>query len=171
MKPRKFIAISAGCIWASGAAHAGQTVNYTYDALGRLTEVQSQSSSADGTTQIFHFDAAGNRTQYQLLKQVVLSMGSSVVNLTSTGADLRVNVNDPSATGTVTFTEGTTFLGSASVSNGVAAVILQGLTKGSHTITASYSGDGGHTPETVTFTVNVVNLSWLPAVLNLLLQN
>lgn len=170
MRARNSIVMLTGWVCTWGLAHAAQTARYTYDALGRLTKAEIQNSSGGGTTQIFSFDPAGNRSQYQVLMQVALSMRSGVVNLTSAGANLTVNVSDPSATGTVTFTENGTFLGSTSVVGGQASLILQGFAKGPHTITASYSGDGTHAPQTTTFTVKVLNLGWLPAVLDLLLQ-
>ena len=45
-------------------------------------------------------------------------------------------------TGTVTFFDGTRELGTAQLSDGTAYLIVSSLTKGKHTITASYSGDG-----------------------------
>lgn len=171
MKSKSLIAVGAGCLCASGIASASQTVSYTYDALGRLAGTQTQGGPGSGTTQSFQYDSAGNRKQYQSLLQVALSMNSPVVNLTSSGATLRVNINSPSASGTVTFTENGTFLGSTSVANGQASVILVGLSKGTHTITASYSGDSADTSQVTKFTVKVQDLSWLPAVLHLLLQN
>jgi YD repeat-containing protein len=170
VKTNKLVALGAGCICAGNVVHASQTVSYNYDALGRLVESQTQGGPGSGTTQIFKFDAAGNRTQYQALLQVVLSMNSPIVNLTSGGATLAVNISNPSAGGTVTFTENGTFLGSTSVSNGQAIVILQALSKGTHNITASYSGDSADTAQTTMFTVKVQDLSWLPAVLQLLLH-
>lgn len=175
MNSKKFMAIGAGCICASGAAHASQAVSYTYDALGRLAESQIQSGPGSGTTQVFQYDAAGNRLQYQVSgvtgqTPVILSMNSSIVNETSTGATITVNLGAPSAGGTMTLTENGVFLGSTWVSGGQASVFLQGLAKGVQTITATYSGDGTYATETTTFTVNVQDLSWLPAVLNLLLQ-
>jgi YD repeat-containing protein len=168
MNPKKLIAIGAGCICAGSLAHANQTVNYTYDALGRLVGTQTQGGTGAGTTQVFQYDAAGNRTQYQALMQITLSMNSPMVNLTSTGATITVNLNSPSAGGTVTFSENGTVLGSTSVADGQATVILEGLSKGSQTITVNYSGDGADTAQTTTFTINVENLGWLPAVLQLL---
>ena len=170
MRSCNSIVMVAGWVCTWGLAHAGQTASYTYDALGRLTGVQTQNSSGGGTTQIFSFDAAGNRNQYQVLMQVTLGMRSGVVNLTSAGANLTVNISDPSATGTVTFTENGAFLGSTAVAGGQASLILQGFAKGIHTITASYSGDGTHAPQTTTFTVKVQDLGWLHTVLDLLLQ-
>ena len=166
------LSYAIGCLCGSGSAHASQTETYTYDALGRLTQAQHQSSSGSGTTLVFKFDAAGNRTQYKVLIPVTLSMNSGVVNLTSAGAHMTVDVSDATATGTVTFTDAETGtdLGSASVVNGQASATMQGLSQGAHTITASYSGDDTHAPQVTTFTVKVMNLSWLPAVLNLLLQ-
>lgn len=170
MKPKNWMAVGAGSLCVSGVVYASQTVTYTYDALGRLVTSQTQGGSGSGTTQSFQYDPAGNRKQYQSLLQVALTMNSPVVNLTSSGATLTVNINNPSAGGTVTFTENGTFLGSASVANGQASVILEGLSKGTHTITASYSGDSADTSQVTTFTVKVQDLSWLPAVLQLLLQ-
>jgi hypothetical protein len=57
------------------------------------------------------------------------------------------------------------------VTNGQVSINLQGLPKGAHTITASYSGDGTYAAQTTTFTLKVQDLSWLPAILNLLMQN
>ena len=171
MKSKNWMAVGAGCLCASGMAYASQTVTYAYDALGRLTQSQTQGGAGSGTTQFFQYDPAGNRKQYQSLLQVALSMNSSVVNLTASGARLTVDISNPSASGTVTYTENGAFLGSASVANGQATVILEGLSKGTHTITASYSGDAADTSQVTTFTVKVQDLSWLPAVLQLLLQN
>lgn len=171
MKSNKAIVFGVACICAGSLARATQAVTYSYDALGRLITVLTQPGTGNGTTQSFSYDSAGNRTAYQTLLEVALSMNSPTVNLTSAGASLTVYISNPSAGGTVTYTESNgTVLGQASVSDGQATVIIEGLAKGTYTITASYSGDGADAPQTATFTVNVENLSWLPAVLNLLLQ-
>lgn len=175
MKAKKLLVLGVGCVCAGHIVHANQTVTYSYDALGRLIKTQSQGGTGSGTTQNFQYDPAGNRKQYQSLLQVSLSMNSPVVNLTASGAKLTVNLSNSSATGTVTFTDDATgaILGGipVSVSNGQATVTVQGLSKGTHTITASYSGDGADTSQVTTFTINVQYLGWLPAVLQLLLQN
>jgi hypothetical protein len=81
--------------------------------------------------------------------------------------------------GNVTFTEGNKTLGAADVSSGCSdpptgeslcevRVPVSGFALGRHTITASYSGDqpqGGNPPATLTFTVYVSELPWMPAVL------
>jgi len=71
----------------------------------------------------------------------------------------------------VTFTENGTFLGSAPVSDGQASIFLQGFSLGTHTITATYSGDSDNPQRAFTFTVKVMNLSWLPAVLEVILSD
>lgn len=169
MKLRGLLALTTGCLCAGGLARASQNVTYTYDALGRLVAVQTQGATGSGVIQNFQFDAAGNRKGYQTLVQVSLSM-SPVANLTSTGATVRVDVSNPAAGGTVQFAENGTTLGSAAVLNGQASVIIAGLSAGTYTITASYSGDAVDAPQTTTFTVKVENLNWLPAVLQLLLH-
>lgn len=175
MKSKQLLAIGAGWICASGAAHATQTLSYTYDPLGRLTQAQITSGTGSGTTQLFQYDNAGNRQEYTVSgvpgqTPVTLSMTSSIVNVTTVGATLTVNVSNASATGTVTFIENGVFLGSTWVANGQASVIIEGLSNGVHTISATYSGDGTYATQTTTFTIRVQNLSWLPAVLDLLLQ-
>ncbi|TVT47687.1 choice-of-anchor D domain-containing protein, partial [Amycolatopsis rhizosphaerae] len=61
--------------------------------------------------------------------------------------------------GTVTFTEGTTVLGSAAVSGGVASLTVNGLAAGTHSIVAHYSG-GGPCPasDSAPVTVSVIGL-------------
>lgn len=46
------------------AALAGETVNYTYDALGRLTGTATTGAVNDGTVTGITYDAAGNRLNY-----------------------------------------------------------------------------------------------------------
>lgn len=81
--------------------------------------------------------------------------------------------------GNVTFTEANTTLGVADVAPGCidppsgyslceVRVSVPGLALGRHTITAFYSGDqphGSNPPESLTFTVYVSELAWLPALL------
>ena len=65
-------------------------------------------------------------------------------------------------TGTVTFKEGSTVLGTGTISGGLATFITSGLTAGSHTITAEYAGDAnyaGSTSGAVAQTVNQASSS------------
>lgn len=55
-----FIGLAALCIMAAPSlAAAAETQTYTYDALGRLTKVQTTS----GRVTEYKYDAANNRTQ------------------------------------------------------------------------------------------------------------
>jgi hypothetical protein len=59
-------------------------------------------------------------------------------------------------TGTVTFSEGSKVLGTAQLDNtGLASLFVTGLTKGKHTITATYSGDGDFLASTAVLVLNV----------------
>lgn len=51
----------------------------------------------------------------------------------------------PSATGTITFTDGTNTLGTAPLANGTATLTTSALAAGTHSITAAYSGDANFT--------------------------
>jgi hypothetical protein len=61
------------------------------------------------------------------------------------------------ATGTVTFLDGTTPLGTGTISNAVAMISVAGLSPGMHTITATYSGDANNNGVTSTTLSQVVN--------------
>jgi hypothetical protein len=47
---------------------------------------------------------------------------------------------------------------------------VTGLIPGTYTVTATYAGDRSNDPTTFTYTVKVQDLSWLPAILQLLLN-
>ena len=72
-------------------------------------------------------------------------------------ASFTATVSPSSATGTVTFLDGTTKLGAEALSGGAASFSTTGLAVGNHTITAQYGGDAtdatsSSTPVTVTIT-------------------
>lgn len=56
--------IAAGLALLPAAAFAGETVTYTYDAKGRLTQVAHSGSINNGQTSTYAFDAADNRVSY-----------------------------------------------------------------------------------------------------------
>src|SRR5688500_10621940 len=51
--------------WAN-AAEAGETVTYSYDALGRLTATTSGGTVNDGATSTIGYDSAGNRSIFAM---------------------------------------------------------------------------------------------------------
>ena len=48
------------------AASAAETVSYSYDAKGRLTQVAHAGGPVDGQISTYRFDAADNRTQAEV---------------------------------------------------------------------------------------------------------
>jgi hypothetical protein len=60
-------------------------------------------------------------------------------------------------TGTVTFLDGASTLGSAALASGSATITTSTLTVGNHTITVSYSGDANFNPSTSTALTQTVN--------------
>jgi hypothetical protein len=56
------------------------------------------------------------------------------------------------ATGTVSFYDGTTLLGTATIAGSSASLTTSALTSGTHTITANYSGDTNYTPTSTVLT-------------------
>ncbi len=87
---------------------------------------------------------------------VSLSAPSSSVNAGNTVV-LTAAITPASATGQITFLDGTTVLGTALLSSGTAAFTQGFSTTGSHSLTAQYSGDPTYEPATsgaFTLTVN-----------------
>ena len=100
----------------------------------------------------------------------VLSASPNPASITQT-VTLTATVSPSAATGTVAFYDGTTSLGSATLSGGVATLSTQ-FAFGSHTLTAVYSGDTNDSPSTsavVSLQVNgvlaptTITISPLPA--------
>ncbi len=158
-------------------AGAAETATYTYDVHGRLTHVQAAGGPANNVTRAYQYDSTDNRTSLVVSGSsssgtVTITAQGAVANVTSVGVSFGVNISgSPPPTGMVTFTENGIFLGSAFVYDGQASVLLEGFAVGTHAIVASYSGDGSNAPTTHTFTIKVQNLSWLPAVLEILLAD
>jgi hypothetical protein len=59
-----------------------------------------------------------------------------------------VGTAGPTPTGTVTFNEGATLVGSAALNSSGVATLIPNLAAGTHTIVAVYSGDSIHSPST-----------------------
>ncbi len=76
----------------------------------------------------------------------------------ATATTLTAVVSPATATGSVTFTDGSTELGSATLTDGV-ATLSKTLASGTHTITASYSGDAAYGTSTTSTKVTVTAYS------------
>jgi len=175
---REWLFLSS-CLLVTGLlerAQAGETATYTYDVFGRLSNVQVSGGPRNNVQRSFSYDPGDNFILVQVSGAsnsgtVTLAPVGRVANATSEGAAIGVHITGSgSLSGMVTFTENGVFLGSAFVTDGEASVFLEGFSLGMHTIVASYSGDATNAPYSFTFTIRVQNLSWLPAVLQLLLQ-
>lgn len=156
--------------------HAAEIVTYTYDTLGRLKTKQVSGGPGNGVQRSYQYDDAGNRTGFQTTggaagSAVNITPTRPVVNVVTGGGVLSVDVaGNGSPSGMVTFTENGALLGSTYVFDNQASIFLEGLATGLHTITVSYSGDSANEPYSYTFTIRVQNLSWLPSVLDLILN-
>jgi len=100
---------------------------------------------------------------------ILLNTGGTFLTLTSSPnpSTLQQNVTftvtvtasekgQPLPSGTVTFKDGTTTLGSATLSNGVGTFVKSFSTSGQHQITPIYSGDSNFNPKTGTVLVQTV---------------
>lgn len=129
------------------------------------TAVLTTNSLTTGThpvTAVYAGDMNHNAASSAVVNQVVVKR-IPPVNTTVSGQTV---ANQPviltavvpaSATGTITFYDGTTAIGTATVVNGVATLTTSSLGVGTHRITAAYSGDDNYT----------IGLS-LPVVINLI---
>ena len=171
---RACTAVLAFCLSLS-IAQASETTSYTYDARGRLLKAEVSGGINNGVKQEYGYDSATNRNSMQTLgpanpRPSTITGLSSSLTYTTSGTTLRVNVGGNAPSGTVSFAVDGLFVGSAQVSSGQARLVVPGLAPGSYTITATYSGDANNDPTVITLNVNVRDLSWLPAVLELLLN-
>jgi YD repeat-containing protein len=62
MRRGNWTLLTASCAALASATQAGETVTYSYDALGRLTASSSSGTVNNGVTSSIGYDGAGNRT-------------------------------------------------------------------------------------------------------------
>jgi YD repeat-containing protein len=166
----KVVAVLLGVGAVAHTSGAATTV-YQYDALGRLTTV------SQGTTQTsYGYDLAGNRSGNS--GKISSSITPTPISFAPSGSIqehkgnvvLTASVGNSSTSGVVSFYDGSTLVGSAVLSNGVATLTVTNLSAGTHTITVAYAGSGSTPANSIAMQVRIVNIDWLPAVLQLLLQ-
>ncbi|WP_161570822.1 Ig-like domain repeat protein [Granulicella sibirica] len=155
------VKLTAAVVGTNGAAVTG-TVTFTDGTavLGSGTVANgsvsiSISSLVEGTHLIvasYSGDATNVASASAMLSQVVMAAGTTVtlssnVNPSVTGSAVifsaAVSSKGENATGSVTFMDGSTTLGTGKVTNGVATFSTSGLTAGQHAIVARYGGDAG----------------------------
>jgi hypothetical protein len=91
---------------------------------------------------------------------LVVNQGGTVMTLALAKSTISAEVKPslsgrPTPTGTGTFLEGTTVLGTGALANGAGSVDDSQLTVGTHTITFQYGGDANFQPNTVSSTITV----------------
>lgn len=138
------------------------TVNYQYQAsvsatlaagTHTITAVYSGDSVYPSTTATFTQSAVAPAAGLTVSSDPVTPTDAQVFTLTAVPTSPS---GYPNPTGTVTVTEGTTTLGTASLSGGQAQLGIGPLAIGDHTITATYSGDTTYPGSTATITKKVI---------------
>ena len=88
-------ALAAAVLAAPAAAAASDTVSYTYDALGRVTDVATAGGPNDGSAAATRSDPAGNRTSYGVAGAG--PAGSASASPSSSSGDLMTGRGDEGA--------------------------------------------------------------------------
>ncbi|WP_137865078.1 MULTISPECIES: RHS repeat domain-containing protein [Pseudomonadota] len=68
--PISFIAVGVAVLSASASSSApmNETVNYSYDDLGRLVKVEQKGDASSNATSNYAYDKAGNRTNVNVTR-------------------------------------------------------------------------------------------------------
>ncbi|MGH9607449.1 MAG: Ig-like domain repeat protein [Terracidiphilus sp.] len=120
-------------LWAYASGSTIAIVAKTPTGLGSIT--------ISGPTTSFALTTSGWNTSTSLTSSPNPSTLGSDVTLTAA-------VNPASATGTMTFYDGGSFLATTPLGSGTATFITGSLSAGSHSMTATYSGSSAYTPST-----------------------
>ena len=119
--------------------------------------------SADRQLMAGGLDATGNASTNAVITKT--SQESSITTLTSSlnpstygsSVTLTATVTPSAASGTVSFKEGATTLGTGTLSGGTATYSIGTLTVGDHSVTAEYGGDGNYAASTSSALTQTVN--------------
>ena len=113
----------------------------SFPASGLTTGIHTLTAAYSGdANNIASTSAALNQVVRPAATTTTLSSSSNPVSY-GQNVTLTATVAPVSATGIVTFQEGATQLGSSNLINGAATLVVNTLSTGPHSITASYSGD------------------------------
>src|ERR1019366_1321022 len=110
----------------------------------------TDTATGQSTPQTFSITIGQRATSTALISSLNPSTFGTSVTLTAT-------VTPSSATGTVTFLDGATSIGSGSLSGGTFALTTTSLAAATHSITAVYSGDANNVTSTSSAVSQVVN--------------
>jgi sugar lactone lactonase YvrE len=109
--------------------------------------ISTLAAGSHSMTAVYGGDANSAGATSGILAQLVKAVTSTTLQASSTtpsygqAVQLTATVSPAAATGTVQFMDGSSSIGTATLSGGVAAVAVSTLKAGSHGITAIYSGD------------------------------
>jgi hypothetical protein len=120
-------------------------VTFTTAGNHQLRVSFSGDSNVNASYNMYLFPVASNTYSYVTLNSSVSSalVGGPVKLSAQVGSDVRQYI----ATGTMTFLDGTTVLGTAPLdSTGTATLVVSSLVAGSHSLSSSYSGDAALQP-------------------------
>jgi hypothetical protein len=143
---------SASLSSTSATSNGAGLASVTATANGVVGIYTVTATVAGATAATFSLTNAGAKPVVGVTSNSDISLLESAVTLTAT-----VNSTAGTPTGTVNFLDGTTQLGSAPLSEGVATFTTSSLAAGSHVISAVYSGD----PIFVTATSSTLSLTIL----------
>jgi hypothetical protein len=87
MKRRRWTALVVASVAVPAAAPASDTVDYTYDALARLTDISTTGGPNAGATTATRYDPAGNRTSHSVAGIAAAALASSTSSSSIDGAD------------------------------------------------------------------------------------
>ena len=144
---------------------SGTTASYTTNTLTVGAHSITASYPGNGS----YYAATSNAITQTITKATpTISLSTSATGKTvyGTAVTLTATVTPSIATGSVTFTSGSTNLGTVNISSGTASLTTKSLPAGANTIIASYSGDANDSPSTghlqSPITVSPVTLSIVP---------
>ena len=149
------VSLSNGTAVLNTSALAVATHSVTATYVGDANDLSSTST-------------ADSQQVNQANSQTVLTSSASSASF-GTSIMLTATVTPAAASGTVTFLDGMTSIGTGTLSGGVATLAIATLTTGTHSLTASYAGDTNDTgststsiTQTVTQGVSVTSLTFTP---------
>lgn len=163
-------AIDAGAtqpiaVTVDGTAIGGHYTPASTSAFNLITTPPFTVTEGSHTIAFAATDNTGNKTSFIDRVTIAQAPAQTAVTLTSSLNPSNLNqlvtltaaVVPWTSTGTVTFLDGTTALSTVTLSEGVAAYATSELTTGSHSITASYSGDANDAASTSSVLTEIVN--------------
>jgi hypothetical protein len=133
---------------------SGGTATYTTSTLSIATHPITASYGGDGND-----NTSTSSTVNQVVNNLTTTVLTSSLNPSIFGSNVTftATVSPSAATGTITFKDASTTIGTGTLSGAVATLTISWLALGSHSITGVYSGDGTYNGSTSPVVTQVVN--------------